>query len=248
MALTKEDFAILDGFKFDISPVAVKYFVRTPENIKHIEQKMTFCEMLLKAQKGDTFYSGSKDHTCGAGSFVLGQIEAEGQFISGEFGAGLGVFCDNRAASRLYHYIPHIAKNVVNFVAFSPLDKLSFDPDVLIILAGISQAEILLRAMSYKNGQMWSSRYSSAIGCAWLLIYPYLSGEINFITSGLGFGMRRRKLFQEGLMFVSIPFDKLPSMLDTLRGMPWVPEPYKPEGLKFVKQLCIKLGLEDEPE
>jgi hypothetical protein len=34
-------------------------------------------------------------------------------------------------------------------------------------------------------------------------------------------------------------------MLETLKEMPWVPEPYKPEGLEFVKQLCIKLGLED---
>ena len=245
MVLTKKDFAILEDFKFDIQPVAVKYFVRTPEDIKHIEQKMTFCEMLVKAQKGDTFYSNSKDHTCGAGSYVLGQIDAEGPFISGEFGAGLGVFCDNRAASRLYHYIPHIARNVVNYVAFSPLDKLSFDPDVLLILASISQAEILLRAMSYKNGQMWSSRYSAAIGCAWLLVYPYLSGEINFITSGLGFGMRRRKLFPEGLMFISIPFDRLPSMMETLREMPWVPEPYKANGAEFARQLLIRLGLED---
>jgi hypothetical protein len=60
--------------------------------------------------------------------------------------------------------------------------------------------------------------------------------------------MRRRKLFPEGLMFISIPFDRLPSMLETLKEMPWVPEPYKPEGLEFVKQLCIKLGLENEPE
>jgi len=245
MTLTKEDFAILEDFKFEIQPVAVKYFVRLPENIKHIEQKMTFCEMLVNAQKGDTFYSDSKDHTCGAGPYVLGQIDIESPFISGEYGTGLEVFRDNRAASRLYHYIPHIARNVANYVVFSPLNKLSFDPDVLVILASTSQAEILLRAMSYKNGQMWSSRYSSAIGCAWLLVYPYLSGEINFITSGLGFGMRRRKLFPEGRQLISIPFDRLPSMLETLREMPWVPEPYKENGPEFARQLRIRLGIEE---
>lgn len=243
MTLKKEDFALLEEFHFDIQPVAVKYFVRQPENISHIEQKMTLCEMLVKAQKGEVFYSEAKDHTCGAGPFVLGQIDIEGPFVSGEFGAGLQVFRDERAASRLYHYIPHIARNVVNYAAFSPLDKLPFDPDVLVILANISQAEILLRAMSYKNGQMWSSKYSAAVGCAWLLVYPYLTGEINFITSGLGFGMRRRKLFPEGRMFVSIPFDRLLPMLDTLREMPWVPEPFKPDGLEYVKKLQIRLGL-----
>jgi uncharacterized protein (DUF169 family) len=247
MPLTKTDFAILEDFRFDIQPVAVKYFVRAPENITRIDRKMTLCEMLVKGQKGDPFFSDPRDHLCDAGLYVLGQTDIEEQYISGEFGAGLGVFCDNRAASRLYHYIPRIAKHVVNYVALSPLDKVPFDPDVLICLASTSQAEVLLRAMSYKNGQMWSSRYSAAIGCAWLFVYPYLNGEINFISTGLGFGMRRRKLFPEGLMFISIPFDRLPSMLETLREMPWVPEPFKPEGLEFVRQLLTRLGLQDEP-
>ncbi len=244
MTLKKEDYSILNDFQFEIQPVAVKYFVRMPENIKHIDQKMTLCEMLVKAQKGDIFYSEATDHTCGAGPYVLGHSEIEGPFISGEFGAGLGVFRDNRAASRLYHYIPHIERQVVNYAVFSPLDKLSFDPDLLVILANISQAEIILRAMSYKNGQTWSSRYSAAIGCAWLLVYPYLSGEINFISTGLGFGMRRRKLFPEGQQFISIPYDRLPSMLDTLSEMPWVPEPYKANGMEFAKKLLIRLGIE----
>ena len=243
MTLTKKDFAILDDFKFDIQPVGVKYFTRSPENIKRLDQKMTLCEMLVKAQSGDPFYSAPQNHTCGAGIYVLGQSDIEEQYINGQFGAGLGVFCDERAASRIYHYIPKVAKHVINYVAFSPLDKLPFDPDVLLVLAKTSQAEVLLRAMSYKTGQMWSSRYSAAIGCAWLLIYPYLKGEMNFIPTGLGFGMKRRKLFQEGFIFVSIPFDRLPYMLETLREMPWVPGPYKPDGLEYVKQLRIRLGL-----
>jgi uncharacterized protein (DUF169 family) len=126
----------------------------------------------------------------------------------------------------------------------SPLDKLSFTPDVLIIIANIDQAEVILRAMSYESGQMWSSKYSAAIGCAWLFAYPYLTGEINFITTGLGFGMRRRKLFPQGQQFITIPFDRIPSMLQTLREMPWVPEPFKPHGLEFVADLRKRLCLE----
>jgi uncharacterized protein (DUF169 family) len=175
---------------------------------------------------------------------VLGQTEIEEQFVSGEFGAGLGVFKDARAAGRLYHYVPRIAKGVVNYVAFSPVDKLPYEPDVLIILANIDQAEILFRAMSYETGEMWSSNYSAAIGCSWLFVYPYINGKINFVTTGLGFGMRRRKLFPPGMQFISIPFDRLPSTLRILREMPWVPEPFKPNGLEYVKDLRKKLGLE----
>jgi uncharacterized protein (DUF169 family) len=234
----------LNEFKFDVQPVGVKFLVKQPKGINKLGGSLTLCEMLKNAQTGEPFYADAQNHTCDAGLYVLGQTELEEPYLSGEFGAGMGVFKDTRSASRLYRYIPKMARGVVNYVAFSPLDKLPFEPDIIIFLANTSQAEILLRAMSYETGKMWSSRYSSAIGCAWLFIYPYLNGEINFITTGLGFGMRRRKLFPEGLQLISIPFDQLPSMLQTLRDMPWVPEPYKPDGLEYVKQLYKKLGLE----
>lgn len=246
MALTQQDFAVLEELELEIQPVGVKYSVRPPESLPRLEGKMALCEMLKKAQSGEAFYSDAANHTCEAGPYVLGLREIEGPFVSGEFGAGLGVFKDERAAGRLYHYIPKISRGVLNYVAFAPLKSLTFDPDVLIVLAAIPQAEILLRAMSYENGQMWSSRYSAAIGCAWLFAYPYLEGEINYFTTGFGFGMRRRKLFPEGRQFLSIPFDRLPSLLNTLKEMPWVPRPFQPDGLEYVKNLRISLGL-DKP-
>ena len=77
-----------------------------------------------------------------------------------------------------------------------------------------------------------------------LFIFPYLNGEINFIATGLGFGMRRRNLFPEGRHFLSIPFDQLPYMLQTLREMPWIPRPYQPDGPEYVKHLRVNLGLD----
>ena len=98
--------------------------------------------------------------------------------------------------------------------------------------------------MSYKTGQMWASKYSSAVGCAWIFIHPYLSGEINYGITGLGFGMKRRKLFPEGLQWLSIPFNALPAFLQTLREMPWEPPPYKPDGMEYVENLKASLGLD----
>jgi uncharacterized protein (DUF169 family) len=244
MALTQEDCAVLARLELEVRPVGVKYLVRPPEDVEPLTQKMALCEMLRRAQDGEVFYASVGDHACEAGAYVLGQQGAEGPFVSGEFGAGLGVFKDERAAARLYHYIPRIAPKVVNCVALAPLDRLPFDPDVLVLLADLRQTEILLRAMSYETGKMWSSRYSAAIGCAWLLVYPYLRGEINFFPTGFGFGMRRRKLFPEGRHFFCIPFDQLPSMLRTLREMPWVPEPFQPHGAEYVKNLRVRLGLD----
>jgi uncharacterized protein (DUF169 family) len=243
MTLTKKDLAILDKFDFDVQPIGVQFSVKQPDQVDRLDGKMAFCEMLKLAQEGNAFYADAENHTCGAGQYVLGQVDASEPFISGEFGAGLKIFEGTRAASRPYLYIPKIARGVVNYVAFSPLNKLPFEPDVLILLAKPNQTEILLRAMSYRTGQMWLSKFSPAIGCAWVYIYPYLTGELNYTLAGLGHGMKRRKLFPEGMQLLSIPFDLLPSILQTLQEMLWVLPAYEPDGMEFVKQLMIELGI-----
>jgi len=243
MTLTESDLAILDEFHFDVQPVGVKFLVKRPDTVDRLADHMAFCEMLKRAQEGHAFYADAANHTCPAGPYVLGQADATGPFISGEFGAGLRIFEGPRAASRLYLYIPKIGRGVVNYVAFSPLDKLAFEPDVLVLLANTSQAEILLRAMSYRTGQMWSSKFSSAIGCAWILVHPYLTGELNYVTTGLGHGIKRRKLFPEGLQLISIPFDLLSSLVQTLQRMPWALPAYQADGPEFVRRVLLELGL-----
>lgn len=242
MALIK-DLEILEKFEFQTPPVGVKFLTRQPDSPQRLGKKMALCEMLKLAQEGEDFWVDAESHTCEAGLYVLGQAEAPGPFIGGEFGAGLQIYEEPRAASRLYHHIPTIGREVVNYLSFSPIHKMSFSPDLMILLAEPSQTEILLRAMSYGTGEMWLSRYTPAIGCAWIFVYPYLSGELNYSVTGLGHGMKRRNLFPEGKQLISIPFDRLPGMLETLTRMPWVLPAYKEDGLEFVKNLLDKLGV-----
>jgi uncharacterized protein (DUF169 family) len=243
MTLTERDLAILDKFEFDVQPVGVKFLAKRPDRIERLNENMALCEMLKKAQEGNVFYADKENHTCDAGPYVLGQADAPEPFISGRFGAGLKIFEEPRSASRLYQYIPRIGRGAVHSIAFSPLDELPFEPDVLIILAKTSQTEIILRAMSYRTGKMWSSKFSAAIGCAWIFVYPYVTGELNYTMTGLGHGMRRRNLFPEGQQLISVPFDLLPSILQTLQEMPWILPAYKPDGMEFVKRLLIELGI-----
>ena len=122
----------MDRFDFDVQPVGVKFLARRPDRIERLEEKLAFCEMLKKAQEGTTFFADAEAQACEAGRYVLGQADAPGPYISGEFGAGLKIFEEPRSAARLYHYIPRISPGVVDCVAFSPLNQLAFDPDVLV--------------------------------------------------------------------------------------------------------------------
>jgi len=244
MNKTNIDFSILDNFKFETTPIGIKLTVKRVEGIPRVNKKMTLCEMIKWSQDGNVFYPEIEDHTCDAGLYILGQKDVEIPYINGEYGTGLQLFESPRSASRLYQHIYKIDKGTVNYLSFAPLKKLTFEPDILLITANTPQAEIILRASSYVTGDMWVSKYTAALGCDWLLVYPYISGEINHTTTGLGFGMRRRHIFPEGLIMIAIPFDKIPSLLHTLRVMPWIPEPYNPDGLEYVKRLRIDLGLD----
>jgi uncharacterized protein (DUF169 family) len=243
MISDKKNLAILEKFDFNLPPVGVKFLAKPPDMVERLDEKLALCEMLKRAQEGKAFFVDANNHTCEAGMYVLGQADAPEPFISGQFGAGLQIYEEPRSASRLYLHIPKIGRGVVHHVAFAPLDKLNFEPDLLILLADTPQTEILLRALSYRTGQMWISKYTPAIGCAWIYTYPYLSGELNYTIAGLGHGMKRRKLFPEGHQIISIPFDLLPSLLQTLQEMPWVLPAYKPDGLEFVGGLLSDLGL-----
>jgi uncharacterized protein (DUF169 family) len=227
------EFATLEKFDFERPPVGVKFSPVRPKGMKKLEKPLDFCEMLVEAQNGKAFYVTRDDFTC-IGPMLLGMREMDPKFESGLVGPKLGVFKDDRANRRIYQELPRLSSNLISYVSFAPLDKMKFEPDILIIMASVSQAEIFNRARSYTSGEMWQAKGTTVAGCAWLYIYPYLSGEINFTVTGFGFGMKARRLFPEGRILLTIPWDRLADILKNLSEMEWVPESFTlgPEGHK----------------
>jgi uncharacterized protein (DUF169 family) len=233
MSKYPDEYAVLRKFDFERPPVGVKFLPFRLDNFDRPDKPLDFCEMLVEAQNGKAFYVGKEDFTC-IGAMLLGMVEPDPTFESGLIGPKLGVFKDERANRRIYQILPKLAQNSINYVAFAPLDKMTFEPDILIILASVTQAEIFNRARSYVSGEAWTARGTTAVGCAWIYIDPYISGEINFTVTGFGFGMKVRRLFPEGRILLTIPWDRLPDILKNLAEMEWVPESFKlgPEGHK----------------
>jgi len=221
----RRDLSIFDGFKFERKPVGVKFLGTRPRGMKRLDKILDFCEMLVEAQNGNTFYVTRRNFTC-VGPLILGMVDSDPVFESGRVGPELEIFKNARANRGIYRFLPKMAKDTANYVAFSPLDKLSFEPDVLIVTADPSQAEIILRANSYATGNIWSAKGTPVAACAWLYIYPYVSGELNFMMPCFSFGMKSRRLFPEGVLLISIPKDLLPTIVKNLRDMKWVPHSF----------------------
>ena len=221
----RQDLSIFNEFEFDRQPVGVSFLTTKPKGIRKLDKILDFCEMLVEAQDGITFYVSKENFTC-VGPLILGMVDSDPVFESGRVGPKLEIFKDAHANRGIYQFIPKLAKDTANYLAFAPLDKLSFEPDLLIVTADPSQAEIILRANSYTTGNMWSAKGTPVAACAWLYIYPYVSGELNFMIPAFSFGMRSRRLFPEGLFLISIPRNLLPSMVKNLQDMNWLPHSY----------------------
>jgi uncharacterized protein (DUF169 family) len=239
------ELTILEKFGFEKPPVGVKFTATRPKGLERPGQVLDFCEMLAEAQGGRAFYVTREDFTC-IGPLLLG-MDDDPVFESGRVGPRLGAFKDERSNRRIYQYLPRARKNSIKYVAFAPLDKLNFVPDLMIIMASVSQAEVLIRANGYATGEMWTARGTPVAGCAWLYVHPYLSGEMNFTVTGLGFGMKARRLFPEGRILITIPWDRLHGTLKNLEEMEWEPESFR-LGREGHKQKVRRIAEELEKE
>jgi len=232
----KSDLSIYKKFNFKNPPVAVKFSLSKPEGIKQLDKALPFCAMLREAQqRGAPFYFSRENENC-VGRAVLGMDELTLAVEGGLIGPRFGIFQEPRANNKIYQYVPRFTPGLVNYVAFAPLDKLTFEPDLLVLTATPSQAEIVLRAMSYSTGELWETRATGVLGCAWLYIYPFQSGKVNYTVTGLAFGTKAKEVFEEGWMLVSIPYNWLPIITQNLQEMEWVLPSYTEGREKFMER------------
>lgn len=217
------DFSIFNRFNFEMKPVGIKFLPYRPEGVKRLEKSLYFCQMFKEAQTSNPFYVQREDFHC-TEPLTLGMEDPDPVLLTGLVGEMDDLFEELRANQKIYQLVPRMLKDSVKCVVFSPLDQLTFDPDVLIVTANnVDQARLILRALVYSTGETWSSKGTPVLACSWLYIYPYLSGEVNYTVTGLSMGMQTLKVLPQGLILISIPWTKLPMIMSNLQKMNWHP-------------------------
>ncbi len=220
MPTKKRDYSVLDKFNFERQPVGVKFVLARPKDMKKPEKALNMCEMIKHAQEGNAFYVGEEDLVCvGIEQVILGMKDADPLLVSGAFGGEEGLFEGASSCRAMYQVLPTLPKGSVRYAMFAPLGKMTFDPDVLIMVANINQAQTLLRTVNYSTGMPFESKMTPVVACAWIYVYPVVSGELNYIITGLGLGMQALNIFPPGLFIISVPFQRIPMMLENLKSM-----------------------------
>lgn len=215
------DYSIFDRFNFERKPVGIKFLLNKPDGLAQTDKSIPICRMFMEAQTSRPFYAAKENFAC-VERLLLGMVDPEPTLQSGQIGAKERIYEESRANRRIYQYIQKLPKGTVRYVAFSPVDQLTFEPDLLVITAKPSDAEILLRALSYSTGKPLTTKCTPVLMCAWIFLYPYVTGELNYIVTGIGYGFRLQKLLPEGLFVISVPYDLIPMLIENLQNMDWV--------------------------
>ena len=205
--------------KLERDPVAIKWSVREPRNIKKEEGKSRFCAKLGKAMNGEIFYSTVEEEECGGGMRYSGMKdpkELNANMRSGSFLIPRGVFKSVPAFQRAGTHNPSIEPGIFQAVIFAPLIQADFEPDVIFIVCNAKQGMNILHANAYDSG---SEGLGAGIGpiCCTMAAKPYLTGEVTYGFADVG--SRTYTDIKPDEKLVSIPAPELGRIITNMEEM-----------------------------
>lgn len=221
----EHDFSILKEMGFSRSPVGVKFEFSKPEGIARLSKQLALCEMVREAQNSDApFYMDKGCENCmGKGAMGMLGPEDPNWAVAGLIGERMDIFRDAGANMRCMTHYTTFKPGAVNYIVFSKICTMDFEPDLMIFTGTMAEVNVILRAMAYSTGEMIESKATPVFQCSWLFSYPQLTGKVNYIPMGIGHGTTARETYEPGEFVVSVPSQWFPIILENLKIMEHVP-------------------------
>lgn len=205
--------------KLEREPVAIKWSLREPKDIKKEAGKSRFCTKLDKASQGEIFYSTVEEEECMGGLRYSGMKDVKElpkNMRSGAFLVPAGVYKCVPAVQRSWQQNKEIDSGIFTAIIFSPLTKAEFEPDLIFIICNSQQAMLILHANAYDSGSHGLGADSGPI-CSSMASIPYLTGKV---TYGFGdIGSRNNMDLKPEDVMVTIPAGDLTRILENLKEM-----------------------------
>ena len=217
------DYTVIHKLGLSLPPVGLFYDLFRPEGIAPLEKgvEKSLCELFRYAQeRNEPFYFSKEDPETCVGKIMVGMEDFPPSAESGQIGPRLGVFDAARCNARLYYSVKRLKRGSVNYVSFVPYHDLKKVSDVLVFTGTAAQLEPVLRASTYSTGEGYHSESTPVMGCSWFLVYPYMTGKINFVVPAFIHGPHGRQLWPSDTVVVSVPYQWVPTVLLNLKEMP----------------------------
>ncbi len=202
------------------SPVAIK-LAKTkegiPEGLAEIPETIRHCQMVnLARMEGRAFYATADKHQCAGGAWALGLKEITPSLKSGEFYYKLGKFSSWAACKRTIDRIPHLDTRETFATVYAPLEKISFTPNVVLIIAPPrAMLKLAQSSLFHLGGRVTAKMAGIQSVCSDATAQTYLSGKIN-ISLGCD-GSRKFSGIADQEMVMGIPAELLPAIGEAIK-------------------------------
>lgn len=202
------------------SPVAIRLAMdkrEIPEGMEKLDRTMRHCQMVnLARREGRVFYATVENHECMGGAWALGLRQITETLKNGQFYFKLGKFESTASCTRTIERVPHVEPGSTYATLYAPLEKASFSPHVVLIIAEARVMLKLAQATLFRLGGRITSEFSGIQSvCADACAQTYLSGRPNY---SLGCdGSRKYSGIEDGEMVMGFPVEMLQEIVDAVR-------------------------------
>lgn len=208
-----------EHMKFENEPVAIKWSVMEPKNVKKEECKSRFCTKLTKAMNGEIFYATLEEEECMGGARYSGlkdMREYPANVQSGAFMVPNGLYKNIPAVQRSRENETYINPGIFSAIIFAPITNAQFEPDVIFMVCNAKQGMEILHANAYDSGKHGLGTDAIPV-CSSMAATPYMTGKVTY-----GFGdvaaRKNMDINPEDIM-VSIPGSDLSRIVSNLEEM-----------------------------
>lgn len=219
--INKHGEELVEYLRLTTSPVAVKLIPnggKIPEGIKKVDETMRHCQLVDRVRRtGEEFYTLGEDQMCKGGAGAMGLGEMPPKVASGEFYYNkLKQFSTQGAARRTLERVPKLLPYSTEAILYSPLEKATFTPDVVVVICTPKQIMLLTQAMMYKTGGRIEASFAGKQSlCSDGIVQAYKEGKIG-VTVGCS-GSRTYTKIADEEMIMGIPLELLSDVVDGLK-------------------------------
>jgi len=197
--------------ELDGSPVAVATVQEPPDGLYHLKRKLTVCMMIQIARRGQCFYSSGEDILC-SGKANLGIGESPIRNLDDFLVRKEKIFKSKAAARKLLDTVRNLAPKQGKYLAFSPLERASFVPGVVLFIGIPSQISRIIFLNAFETGEM-NVVHGEPL-CSGAVASPITTGKIGI--SFLDTACRQFGRYKHEEMVVGLPYQRLLHVVDNI--------------------------------
>lgn len=197
--------------ELDGSPVAVAIMPEPARGLKKWRHKATLCMMMQSARRGAAFYCSGANVICGGGEH-LGIGKSPVQELKASLVETEKLVASETAARRRLDQVKQRAPEQGGYIAFSPLERASFRPQVILFVGTPFQISRILHLDAFETGEI--DTVHGEPFCSGVIAAPITTGKIGI--SFLDMTCRAFGRYRAEEVAIGVPYSRLTRIISSI--------------------------------